>query len=145
MGEFEHYVYVMATRSAGGGIQAPIKIGVTRDPDKRLSSIRTSCPNPICFAFVLNVFDPECARDLERAAHDFFAEHATNGEWFSVGPTRAAEFLTRYYECKVLSVVGDDGGTIEAAKVMLEHAGVGAVKRKIAADRYVRAWEMQVA
>lgn len=56
-----------------------VKIGRTKDIEKRMSSIRTSCPFPIkLLAYV--VADP----DLEKRIHRDFAEDRVHGEWFNL-------------------------------------------------------------
>lgn len=85
----EYYVYVIATETKDGSITGPIKVGHTRNPDKRLSSIRTSCPNRIAFACVFSFPNPHLAGLIEGLFHETMKERRRVGEWFDVGPIEA--------------------------------------------------------
>lgn len=64
-----------------------VKIGVTTNPDARLSQLRTGSAFPIEYAW-LGV-TPGTGYDIEQAAHTALASHRCHGEWFDVPPEQA--------------------------------------------------------
>lgn len=56
----------------------PIKIGKTREIEKRLGGLQTSCPNDIVLLAKFVAFD-----HVEKLLHDRFKEHWIRGEWFA--------------------------------------------------------------
>lgn len=79
------YVYVMAARAGA------VKIGYTRDPAKRLGSIRAGwVPDSVDRAELEIVYLVEGSRDLERELHSHFMQQRVTGEWFNLGPPAAA-------------------------------------------------------
>ena len=40
------YIYILSTIGKAGDC-SPVKIGIASNPEKRLASIQTACPNPI--------------------------------------------------------------------------------------------------
>lgn len=69
------YVYFI---QAGEG---PVKIGWALDPKKRLAELQTGCPSELR---LIGTWPGD--RELEKSAHQHFAEHRLRGEWFR--PTR---------------------------------------------------------
>lgn len=57
----------------------PIKIGVTKDVEKRLSAIRSGCPYDARLIGFYWVHDPY---QEEAGLHEKYAEHRLRGEWF---------------------------------------------------------------
>jgi hypothetical protein len=88
----DHFVYVIATKR-DGTLCAPIKVGISGNPKKRIAAIRTSCPNKIEFAFTFCLPGREMALDLEGVFHRTFASSGLNGEWFDVSPYEAVFVL----------------------------------------------------
>ena len=70
------FVYFMG---APTGIR--IKIGYSKDPQKRLSGVRVGSPS----AIVLRGMFP-ASRDVERGLHRYFADDHISGEWFYMSP-----------------------------------------------------------
>lgn len=71
------YVYVIA------GEHGLSKIGISRDPDARLATLRTSSP------YRLDLFHVTPAQDafaVEQEAHAALNQFRANGEWFGVSP-----------------------------------------------------------
>lgn len=70
----ERAVYFMIAMDSGH-----VKIGLARDPWKRLSTIQTGCPEEVRMAGFLLPPNPD---ELERRLHERFAETRRRGEWF---------------------------------------------------------------
>lgn len=54
-----------------------VKIGLARDPAKRLAALQTSHPKKLTLLLVL-----PGGRDLEQRLHERFARYRVGGEWF---------------------------------------------------------------
>lgn len=79
--EFGCYVYaVLCEDSAGKGF---VKFGISTKIDKRLSSIRTSCPLDVGYFAIHECFNSSEMKSLEKALFLRFAKRRGNGEWFS--------------------------------------------------------------
>lgn len=87
------HVYVMAT-DLDGVLSSPVKIGMTKDPRKRLETIQTACPFKIVLygAWELS-FEDEMPSFVERAVHGSLKKYRLHGEWFSVEPLYAAHSI----------------------------------------------------
>lgn len=57
------------------------KIGLSKEPIKRLESLGVKLPFPIDVLHIITAFDRFLA---EKALHDYFASQRVNGEWFSL-------------------------------------------------------------
>lgn len=62
------------------------KIGVSKDPDKRVSEISTGTPFVPVVAFLELMATGGQARAVERASHKSLESFRANGEWFWVSP-----------------------------------------------------------
>lgn len=58
-----------------------IKIGTTKTPRPRISNLAVGNPNPIETVVVV-----PAPAGLERALHQFLADHRIRGEWFATAP-----------------------------------------------------------
>lgn len=68
--------YIYAVAGAG-----KIKIGITKAPEKRLSSLQTGSPVPLeMLGYIVG------NKNLEDAIHNYLSEHRSHGEWFDVKP-----------------------------------------------------------
>ena len=79
MSEASTYVYAIS--------MAPttyIKVGIARDPWKRLATLQTANPGKLKIERLWGPFPREKAFEVEHAIHDFLSEDWTNGEWFNV-------------------------------------------------------------
>jgi len=65
-----------------GGTDGKIKIGIARDPGKRMASFKTHFDKPLK---ILGVIEGNCK--TERALHQRFADDRLHGEWFK--PTQS--------------------------------------------------------
>ena len=139
------FVYIIATDTPTGSITGPVKIGITANPDARLSSVRTGSPKSIGYACVIEAPNKNVARMVERAMHSHFADFRQNGEWFGIGPNEAAEFLCDFFDEFLLHGVSSRKIDWEEYQLMAVQCGMVAIRRKLAGERYMQAWESQAA
>jgi hypothetical protein len=60
------------------------KIGISRDVEQRLRTIRTMSPSLV---FLLHRIPTNDMRRSEQFLHDLFARRREHGEWFRLNPT----------------------------------------------------------
>ena len=92
MADETHWVYVFAHKSYAG-LVGPVKVGISKDVNGRLSTIQTSCPNPIDLAYVFECPNRSVAREIERCFHETQKEKRSHGEWFNFEPVIAIHLL----------------------------------------------------
>lgn len=98
------YVYVIYSTSGY------FKIGISRDPDKRLKNIDRGTLTPFENKFLCLIpFPDEKAKTMEAYLHNKYAAKRVNGEWFRLDPFDIA-FLV------ALETRLDDYWLIEVAK-----------------------------
>lgn len=88
------FIYVIAPRPEG-----PVKIGLSKTPDKRLRQLQTGHPERLYLYHTMEVETPKVAL-LEKIIHKTVSYKKTVGEWFDLSVTDAigeVEFaLIRY-------------------------------------------------
>lgn len=117
------YVYVVAKRERDK-LVAPVKVGITANPSKRLDQIQTACPFPAGIMCCFACPNREAARSIERAFHDVEDGRNLHGEWFDIEPHHAAWKVMRdfadYWHRRGYSH-RDSGAYVEASMKMCEH------------------------
>ncbi|MEO6381961.1 MAG: GIY-YIG nuclease family protein [Nitrobacter sp.] len=77
-----------------------VKIGISKDVEKRLRGIQTGCPYSVR---LVKAWNTTRAREIERKAHQILARYRWAGEWFDL-PTQAAvlavELLVQAHPCR---------------------------------------------
>lgn len=75
----------------------PIKIGISKNVDKRLSTLQTGNPRELkLMAWIVTQGKSE-DHETEQKLHRFFSEYRVRGEWFSLTPDHILEVLTSYF------------------------------------------------
>lgn len=69
------YVYILQCKDF-------IKVGVSKNPKKRLAQIQTCNPNHVDLAYA-HMCPEACSKDIEKMVHEKLSKHRVNGEWFS--------------------------------------------------------------
>jgi hypothetical protein len=71
------FIYVI------GGIDPPYKVGISRDPARRLKSLQTGHPYPLILHYTR---ETEICKTklLEQVIHRHLKMSKTNGEWFDI-------------------------------------------------------------
>lgn len=83
------YVYIIAKQD-GDKFTSPVKVGATGDPEKRLQSLKTSCPFPVRLFFCVALPDRPAAFDVERRFKSLRWSKPLHGEWYDMDPSHAA-------------------------------------------------------
>lgn len=89
------YVYVIRH-----GDDPLYKIGIARDPDKRVRELSTGAPRPLS---VVARKPLARARPAERALHRLYQRDRARGEWFELNDEAAAELIARVESLGVTS------------------------------------------
>lgn len=58
-----------------------LKIGISQDPKKRLSSLQVGSPIPLELIYTM----PEATYDFEKHVHKALRDYRKHGEWFDLG------------------------------------------------------------
>lgn len=96
----QHHVYVLA-RVFADGRGPPVKVGITKELQSRLATIRTSCPFPIEIAHVLTLPERRWAQHIEWCFHGMAAKKRAHGEWFDVPPPAAERMIALIFEASL--------------------------------------------
>ena len=84
-------LYVIAESPSG-----PVKIGISRTPLARVSTLQTGNPRPLALMHRW-VLDNATALAWEKRIHLDLAEWKLEGEWFAIHPRIAGDFVQRFY------------------------------------------------
>lgn len=69
----------------------PIKIGISKNPKKRLDALKTSSPHKLTLKYQISVdFDAE---PIERAVHKTLCQSNLSGEWFDTSVEKAIDVI----------------------------------------------------
>lgn len=86
---WEESLFIYVIRAGGF-----VKIGVARDPVRRIEGLRAGCPFPI-EVISLRTAPGILAFQVERRVHTELAAARVHGEWFQIDPRDVAPVLTR--------------------------------------------------
>ena len=84
-----HTVYLLTTSTGN----SPIKIGIARDPVRRLGSLQAGHFEELKFHRFWWVPGHPIAARIERAFKEHFASSGIRGEWFAIDPSKAELFV----------------------------------------------------
>lgn len=90
-----HFMYAIGPRDRGFEI---VKIGVSSDVTRRISSIQTGSPLLLEVYSVWEFDNKENAYRCETAAHDKLRRYKSHGEWFNLRLKTIESFMSRYYD-----------------------------------------------
>jgi len=138
-----HYVYVIGTVQPDCTLGSPVKVGITANPYGRLSTIKTSCPNPVEFAHLFQTRTKDAAVILERAAHKLWEGASLNGEWFDTDPDSIAQDISDTIESAIIDTAAKERKGLSFITEKIIWTGVDQFKKRAAATRYKEAWEWQ--
>ena len=140
MGEnlIEYYVYIVGTLEKDR-ITGPVKVGMSANPDVRLSALRTACPNKIDFVCAFGFPDKSSAKLVENTFHQVLAHKQLNGEWFALGPVEAVELMCANIRAYLSSIFDDEHHQENAFYL----TGAWHAEQKAIQEKYASAWEHQ--
>lgn len=87
------YVYVIECVDDDGDPVGLCKIGIARDPQKRLKELATASPHALKLHYCRTAKSRKEANIVESEAHTNFAEFRQNGEWFKVDSYTATNYV----------------------------------------------------
>lgn len=73
----------------------PVKIGIARDPVRRLVELQTGCPFQLSLLHVEEV-ESEAAPEVETFVHSALSAKALRGEWFGIAPSEAVSAIRSF-------------------------------------------------
>lgn len=87
-------LYVIATIVDGEKV-APIKIGIAKDPKRRLGDFQTASPTELGIALDMILQSRDAAADLEKACHAIAKKVGVHirGEWINLSPDNIGGLL----------------------------------------------------
>jgi hypothetical protein len=103
----DSFVYVLAASSKDDNDKAPVKVGITSNPEVRASAIRTSCPFPVRMQICFGPMTRDNARAVEREAHHAYSRFRAHGEWFNVEPRYIVETVSTIVKLICIGKVDD--------------------------------------
>jgi len=124
----ETYVYLIAHLDGAGECTAPVKIGYSSFPDKRLATLQTGNPSRLVMMFKLRAPSVELARQSEAYFHRVAASDRLSGEWFSTAPIKALAGLSSAFAALILQDVRND----KDAELLMEWSGVMSAAEMVA-------------
>jgi len=75
------------------------KIGISENPKERIKGISTACPEKV---ELIDCWDSEDAKKVERSIHGWLDDYNTNGEWFKLSENFA------HFFCSIAAIAGVD-------------------------------------
>lgn len=69
-----------------------IKIGITTDPQRRLTELQTNSPYTLQIALLIECNNLTTAQQLEKLLHELMHASRSNGEWFHASVLTAIEY-----------------------------------------------------
>jgi hypothetical protein len=94
------YVYIICT-VIDGSYCAPVKVGMSENPEGRISTLQTGNPNQLHLYQTFSLPNRDIAEAIESAFHQVCSNRRMVGEWFSISPTQTAALM----ECNIRSHV----------------------------------------
>jgi T5orf172 domain len=89
----DHYVYVMAHLSSEGECQSPCKIGISKNPVKRLKQVQRVEAGSLVLMARHCFWKREYAYAVEQEFHKVCGAYRLHGEWFDIEPQNAIGML----------------------------------------------------
>jgi hypothetical protein len=109
----ECFIYVMAA-SRDDGMNAPVKVGISADPQKRLASINTAAPFRVALYRSFRLPNRFMAQSVERVFHSVNGGNRLNGEWFQIEPEQAVQSLAFGFAVAYIEVMKHPPERIQA-------------------------------
>lgn len=89
----DHYAYIMA-HLVDGCIVAPVKIGISKHPEKRLKQVQATMPGRIVLLAKFCFWRRDHALMVEQAFHRTCRLYRVGGEWFDIMPSDAVGLMS---------------------------------------------------
>lgn len=86
-GHIMYYVYIVSCANVDF-----IKIGITNDPQRRLTELQANSPYVVSMALLIECMDSLAAQQTEKLLHELMRNSRSNGEWFLATAASAIHF-----------------------------------------------------
>ncbi len=87
------YVYLI---QAGNKKIDPVKVGFSKDPERRVKDLQTGNPKPLRLLMKIKCNDDKHARKLEKTLHEMLGNQNIHLEWFKLKKTHVMKMLTAF-------------------------------------------------
>lgn len=110
----DHYVYIMAhLNTETGWIEAPTKVGISKNPIKRLKQVQSVERGKIVLVAQFGFWKREHAYRVEQKFHRVCEGYRARGEWFDIEPFHVVGLMNinlQAFACEFLGAdtVADD-------------------------------------
>jgi hypothetical protein len=122
------HVYIIA-HMVGRKPVAPVKVGISSSPEKRLATLQTANPKPLVLLCTFATPNREMAKVLESAFHEVRASDRLAGEWFNIHPMIAVKLMCDNVRGAFRHFLGSDP---EVHDIAVEFSGLRANEEKLA-------------
>jgi len=92
------YIYVIAESERG-----PVKVGVSDNPDARLSTLQCGNPTRLFIAGKFPLVDRTSAARTEKELHLQFGRYSLCGEWFDLDVLDTINYITGHIKNQAVS------------------------------------------
>ncbi len=89
------YVYLIAT-ALDDGLRGPVKVGVSDNPEARLTTLQTGSPHKLKIAHLFPLPTRGAALAIEKSLLAIKDKHRMVGEWLDLEPIIAASLIGLY-------------------------------------------------
>lgn len=121
------YVYIIA-KIRGNKPLAPVKIGISSNPQKRIAGLQTASPFPLVLLATFFCSSRKMAEIMEAGFHDIHADRRLSGEWFSISPMEAVELACEDFRTALDVLIDDE----DLREIALNHSGIKENEEKLA-------------
>lgn len=105
----DHYVYIMAhLNDRTGWVEAPTKVGISKNPIKRLKQIQSEEPGRIVLLAQFGFWKRAHAYRVEQTFHKACDDYRIRGEWFGIEPMHAIGLMNINLQSFACEFLGAD-------------------------------------
>lgn len=104
------YLYVaecLVREGKSKDLSNPVKIGVTKDLQRRINQLQTGCPFEIKYIIILKMVSDKQAYKMEKVYHQSFKRERMMGEWFQPRVKNSKLWLSLLQKAQLQVQTGD--------------------------------------
>lgn len=124
----------LAAAIKDGKFSAPIKIGISKNPEKRIEDISKNMPYDISLVHVFTFKNKREAEFFEHGFHKKYKTQSLKGEWYDLIPSGALHWLIGHfhgYFARRMNKLDTPEGDANLDKFLYDAHGVTEAKQKI--------------
>jgi hypothetical protein len=122
------HVYIIA-HMKGRVPCAPVKIGISASPERRVANLQTANPKPLVLLCTFATPVRDIAKVIESGFHEVMADKRLAGEWFDIPPMLAVELMCSNFRGALKYFLDGDEEAIDLA---MEYSGLLHNEEKLA-------------